>query len=153
MPHRKNESPELWDTTFCHPNIVGNIGGFSVGENLGSQHSTISISVPFTNNPPKIYSNKPNFKKGNWDNFRNTLDDLLPNPDQVNVVKIEDIETLKNQIETAIVKADNKHIPRVKFKSLSKKLPPKIQNLLKIKRKLVKDFSKTEVEILSHFFL
>ena len=61
---KKKESPEILDMILAHPNVLGRIGGFSIGDSYKSQHSTVSISVPFINQPPKIYSNKPDRTDG-----------------------------------------------------------------------------------------
>ena len=62
-PYRKNESAEILDMVFCHPSIRAFIDGFSVGDDYGSQHSTVSVSIPIKQQPPKNSCKLPDFKK------------------------------------------------------------------------------------------
>ena len=84
-PYRKNESADILSMTFCHPNIRSKVGGYSVGEDYGSQHSTISIRIPFTNQPTKVFSTRPNFAKANWSKFKEDLDENLPDISNLNI--------------------------------------------------------------------
>ena len=138
-PMRKNEDFEILDMVFGHPNIIDKIMNFEVGEDYGSHHMTVTISIPLRNQTNKINSNKPNFKKADWPKFKTFIDDLLPDPDNIKVENKLDLDILVKQATSAIEEADENAIPRIKYKSLHERLPPKIKHLLKVKRKLVKD--------------
>ena len=77
-PFRKNEAPKLLDMGFCHPKIRPFVSGFNVGDDYGSQHSTISVQIPLKYQPKKSFSSKPNFKNANKKKFQEALDPLLP---------------------------------------------------------------------------
>ena len=78
----------------------------------------------------------------NWENLKKDLDENLPDPSKIKIETKEDLDKIKSLIEIAIEKSDTANIPRKKFKSLSSKLPTKRRLLLKVKRKLVKEVSK-----------
>ena len=75
------------------------------------------------------------------------FDSLLPDPESVTVNNKLDLDLLVKQVTDAIKTADIKTIPRNKYRSLSKKLPPHIRTLLRVKRKLVKEVCKTSENI------
>ena len=145
---RKNESPEILDMVFCHPTIRDKILSFSVGDDYGSHHCTVSVTIPLLNQPTTSnFSSKPNFKKADWNKWQDICDDLLPYPDEIPINSKLDIDILTKRITEAIEEADHKSIPRIKYKSFTNRLPPKIKHLLKVKRKLVKETSRQSIDI------
>ena len=57
----------------------------------------------------------------------------------MHVCVTNDVDNMINIIKEAINKADIATIPRKKYKSISKRLPPELRHLVRVKRKLVKD--------------
>ena len=113
---------------FCHPNIKAHIGSFQTGDDFGSQHNFIKITVPLKAQYKRKVSNQPDFKKANWEKFKEILDENLPNPSEVHVKSTDDMDTLNDKITIAIEMADKKAIPRKLFKFMMFFLTEYLQN-------------------------
>jgi len=97
---------------LCSPQIPEEILSFNVGDDLQSQHSTVSVSVPIKIKEKKIYSNRPDFKKANWKKFHTLIDELLPTPEELSITNKTDLDTAIKLVTEAIEKADIKAILR-----------------------------------------
>ena len=75
-----------------------------------------------------MFSNKPDFKKADFNAFKTLLDTILPDPEKINIENIFDLNLLVKQVTSAIEEADIKIIPRHKYRSLSKKYKNSSQN-------------------------
>ena len=109
---------------FSHPNLREKIKSFNVGSDLGSHHFQVSVTIPIKTKSEKSFSTTPNFKNADWKAFKELLDSILPEPGTLTVRNKLDIDLLVKQVTDAIETADIKTIPRNKYRSLSKKLPP-----------------------------
>jgi hypothetical protein len=119
---------------FCD---IGSIDKFStaeVGHDYGSHHHTVTVKIPLKGPYKRVHRSKPDFKKADWELYKQLLDDLLPNPDDVTITSATSITLLVRLVTDAISVADLTAIPRTKYKSILKKLPPNLRVLLRIKR-------------------
>ena len=116
---RTKRSTDILDMAFISPNLAKHDIQFQIGDDLGSDHLPIEISI---DTPPhrNIFANHTKYKFDQTDRevFESTLEEALGSADFSGHLSTSDLDKYANFIITAIHTAVDKTIPT------SKSMPP-----------------------------
>ena len=112
---RAKGSTDILDMAFISPNLAKHDIQFQIGDDLGSNHLPIEISV---DTPPhrNTFTNHTKYKFDQTDRevFESTLDEPLGSADFSGLLSTSDLDKYADFIVTAISTAVDKAIPKSK---------------------------------------
>ena len=143
---RANGSTDILDMAFVSPNLAIHDIQFQIGDELGSDHLPIEISID-TSPHRNTYTNHTKYKFDQTDRevFESTLEEALGSADFSGLMSTSDLDKYADFIITAISTAIDKAIP--KSKSVRPETTPisdETRALIKEKRKLRRLYSQNK---------
>ena len=115
MDRAKGSTDILLDMAFIPPNLAKHDIQFQIGDDLGSNHLPIEISI---DTPPhrNTFTNHTKYKFDQTDRevFESTLDEALGSADFSGLLSTSDLDKYADFIVTAISTAVDKAIPKSK---------------------------------------
>ena len=112
---RAKGSTDILDMAFISPNLAKHAIQFQIGDDLGSDHLPIKISI---DTPPhrNTFTNHTKYKFDQTDRevFESTLDEALGSADFSGLLFTSDLDKYADFIVTAISTAVDKAIPKSK---------------------------------------
>ena len=115
---RANGSTDILDIAFISPNLAKHDIQFQIGDDLGSDHLPIEISIdtPLPPSPPhrNTFTNHIKYKFDQTDRevFESTLEEALGSADFSGHLSTSDLDKYADFIVTAISTVVNKAIPK-----------------------------------------
>ena len=140
---RANGSTDILDMAFVSPNLAIHDIQFQIGDDLGSDHLPIEISID-TSPHWNTYTNHTKYKFDQTDRevFESTLEEALGSADFSGLMSTGDLDKYADFIITAISTAVDKAIPTSKsVRPESTPISDKTRALIKEKRKLRRLYS------------
>ena len=143
---RANGSTDLLDMAFISPNLAKNEIQFQIGDNLGSDHLLIEVSIDA---PPHRNSStnhtKYKFDQTDREVFESTLEAALGSADFFALTSTSDLGKYADFIVSAISTAVDKAIPKSKsVRSESNPISDETIALIKEKRRLRRQYSQNK---------
>ena len=141
--HRANSSTDILDMAFVSPNLAIHDIQFQIGDDLGSDHLPIEISIDTTPHR-NTYTNHTKYKFDQTDRevFESTLEEALGSADFSGPMSTSDLDKYADFIITAISTAVDKAIPTSKsVRPESTPISDETRALIKEKRKLRRLYS------------
>ena len=140
---RANGSTDLLDISFVSPNLAKHDKQFQLGDDLGSDHLPIEISIDA---PPhrNSHTNHTKYKFDQTDRevFESTLEAVLGSEDFSGLVSTSDLDKYVDFIVSAISTAVDKAIPKSKSVQIeSNSISDETLALIKEKRRLRRQYS------------
>ena len=140
---RANGSTDILDMAFISPNLAKHDIQFQIGDDLGSDHLPIEISIdtPLHRN---TFTNHVKYKFDQTDRevFESTLEEALESADFSGHLSTSDQDKYADFIVTAISTAVNKAIPKAKsVRPESNPISNETLALIKEKRRLRRQYS------------
>lgn len=135
-----SDQPSIVDIAIIK-NITSTIITESLDE-LDSDHKPVIFKIKNTNVDNNTQE-KLNYKKADWDKYRQYLNDnIVLNPHLHTTTEIDkSVETLTQTIQDAI----HNSIPKLKINPNTQTLPDRIKELIKIRNKVNKKYQKTRI--------
>ena len=140
---RANGSTDILDMAFVSPNLAIHDIQFQIGDDLGSDHLPIEISIDTTQHR-NTYTNHTKYKFDQTDRevFESTLEEALGSADFSGLMSTSDLDKYADFIITAISTAVDKAIPTSKsVRPESTPISDETRALIKEKRKLRRLYS------------
>ena len=140
---RANGSRDILDMAFVSPNLAIHDIQFQIGDDLGSDHLPIEISID-TSPHRNTYTNHTKYKFDQTDRevFESTLEEALGSADFSGLMSTSDLDKYADFIITAISTAVDKAIPTSKsVRPESTPISDETRALIKEKRKLRRLYS------------
>ena len=140
---RANSSTDILDMAFVSPNLAIHDIQFQIGDDLGSDHLPIEISID-TSPHRNTYTNHTKYKFDQTDRevFESTLEEALGSADFSGLMSTSDLDKYADFIITAISTAVDKAIPTSKsVLPESTPISDETRALIKEKRKLRRLYS------------
>lgn len=113
-----------------------------VGPTVTSDHLPLLLKcdlfAPFS--PPSHIISRPDWKHANWDLFKGLVEETLPPPPSFTPNTIEDC---LSEFNSCIQEATAKAVPKRHINTQKPPLPPNIIALIKEKRKIYREFTRT----------
>ena len=148
---RAKGSTDIVDMAFISPNLEKHDIQFQTGDDLGSDHLPIEISIDTPPPPPPPHRNTfTNYKKYKFDQtdrevFESTLEEALGSADISGLLSTSDVDKYTDFIVTAISTAVDKAIPKAKsVRSESNPISDETIQLIKEKRRLRRHYSQNK---------
>ena len=144
---RANGSTDILDMAFISPNLAKHDIQFQIGDDLGSDHLPIEISIDSPPPPPphrNTFTNHIKYKFDQTDRevFESTLEEALGSADFSGHLSTSDLDKYADFIVTAISTAVNKTIPEAKsVRPESNPISDETLALTKEKRRLRRQYS------------
>ena len=140
---RAKGSTDILDMAFISPNLAKHDIQFQIGDDLGSDHLPIEISI---HTPPhrNTFTNHTKYKFDQTDRevFESTLDEALGSADFSGLLSTSDLDKYADFIVTAISTAVDKAIPKSKsVRPESHPISDETLALIKEKRRLRRQYS------------
>ena len=143
-------STNVIDMAFISPNLAKHNIQFQIGDDLGSDHLPIEISIDTP--PPKKenrnkFTNHTKYKFDQTDRevFESTLEEALGSADFSGLLSTSDLDKYANFIVTAISTAVDKAVPKAKsVRSESNPISDETIVLIKEKRRLRRHYSQNK---------
>ena len=138
-----NGNTDILDMAFVSPNLVIHDIQFQIGDDLGSDHLSIEISIDTTPHR-NTYTNHTKYKFDQTDRevFKSTLEEALGSADFSGLMSTSDIDKYADFIITAIGTAADKAIPTSKsMRPESTPISDETRALIKEKCKLRRLYS------------
>ena len=140
---RAKGSTDILDIAFISPNLAKHDIQFQVGDDLGSDHLPMEISI---DTPPhrNTFTNHTKYKFDQTDQkvFESTLDEALGSADFSGVLSTSDLDKYADFFITAISTAVDKAIPKSKsVRPESNPISDEALALIKEKRRLRRQYS------------
>ena len=140
---RTNDSADLLDTAFTSPNLAKHDIQFKIGEDLGSDHLPIEISIDA---PPRrnssINHTRYKFDQTDREVFESTLEAALGSQDFSGLLSTSDLDKYADFIVSAISTAVDRAILKSKsVRSESNPISDETLALIKEKRRLRRQYS------------
>ena len=112
---RANSSTDILDMAFISPNLAMHDIQFQIGDDLGSDHLPIEISIDTTpHRNTSTNHTKHKFDQNDREVFESTLDEALGSADFSGLLSTSDLDKYADFIVTVISTAVNKAIPKSK---------------------------------------
>ena len=143
---RANGSTDILDMAFVSPNLAIHDIQFQIGDELGSDHLPIEISID-TSPHRNTYTNHTKYKFDQTDRevFESTLEEALGSADFSGLMSTSDLDKYADFIITAISTAVDKAIPKSKsVRPESTPISDETRALIKEKRKLRRLYSQNK---------
>ena len=143
---RANGSTDILDMVFVPPNLAIHDIQFQIGDELGSDHLPIEISID-TSPHRNTYTNHTKYKFDQTDRevFESTLEEALGSADFSGLMSKSDLDKYADFIITAISTAVDKAIPTSKsVRPESTPISDETRALIKEKRKLRRLYSQNK---------
>ena len=143
---RANGSTDLLDKAFVSPNLAKHGIQFQTGDDLGSDHLPIEISIyalPHRNS----FTNHPRYKFDQTDRevFESTLEGALGSKDFSGLTSTSDLDKYADFLVTAISTAVDKAIPKSRSeRSESNPISDETIALIKEKRRLRRQYTQNK---------
>ena len=140
---RANGNTDILDMAFVSPNLAIHDIQFQIGDDLGSDHLPIEISIDTTPHR-NTYTNHTKYKFDQTDRevFESTLEEALGSADFSGLTSTSDLDKYADFIVTAISTAVDKAIPTSKsVRPESTPISDETRALIKEKRKLRRLYS------------
>ena len=145
---RANGSTDILDMAFISPNFTKHDIQFQIGDDLGSDHLPIEISIDTPPPPPPPHRNsstnhiKYKFDRTDREVFESTLEEALGSADFSGHLSTSDLDKYADFIVTAISTAVDKAIPKAKsVRPESNPISNETLALIKEKRRLRRQYS------------
>ena len=143
---RANGNTDLLDTAFISPNLAKHDIRFQIGDDLGSNHLPIEVSIDA---PPhrNSFNNHTKYKFDQTDRevFESTLEAALGSADFSGLTSTSDLDKYVDFIVSAISTAVDKAIPKSKsVRSESNPISDETIGLIKQKRRLRRQYSQNK---------
>ena len=140
---RAKGSTDILDMAFISPNLAKHDIQFQIGEDLGSDHLPIEISI---DTPPhrNTFTNHTKYKFDQTDRevFESTLDEALGSADFSGLLSTGDLDKYADFIVTAISTSVDKAIPKSKsVRPENSPISDETLTLIKEKRRLRRQYS------------
>ena len=140
---RAKGSTDILDMAFISPNLAKDDIQFQIGDDLGSDHLPIEISI---DTPPhrNTFTDHTKYKFDQTDRevFESTLDEELGSADFSGLLSTSDLDKYADFIVTAISTAVDKAIPKSKsVRPESNPISDETLALIKEKRRLRRQYS------------
>ena len=140
---RAKGNTDILDMMFISPNLAKHDIQFQIGDDLGSDHLPIEISIDNSPPPPPPHRNtftnhtKYKFDQTDREVFKSTLEEALGSADFSELLSTSDLDKYADFIVTAMSTAVDKAIPKVKnVRPESNPISDEIIALIKEKRRL-----------------
>ena len=140
---RANSNTDILDMAFVSPNLAIHDLQFQIGDDLGSDHLPIEISIDTTPHR-NTYTNHTKYKFDQTDRevFESTLEEALGSADFSGLMSTSDLDKYADFIVTAISTAVDKAIPTSKsVRPESTPISDETRALIKEKRKVRRLYS------------
>ena len=143
---RAKGSTDILDVAFISPNLAKHDIQFQIGDDLGSDHPPIEISV---DTPPhrNTFTNHTKYKFDHTDRevFESTLEEALGSADFSGLLSTSDLDKYADFVVTAIITAVDKAIPKAKsVRSEGNPISDETIALIKEKRRLRRHYSQNK---------
>ena len=140
---RAKGSTDILDMAFISPNLAKHDIQFQIGDDLGSDHLPIEISID-TSPHRNTFTNhtKYKFDQNDGEVFESTLNEALGSADFSGLLSTSDLDKYADFIITAISTAVDKAIPKSKsMRPESNPISDETLSLIKEKRRLRRQYS------------
>ena len=126
LPTTANQQPTSPDLTTAS-NDISRFVTWTTLNKMNSDHLPIKITYNTRSNfrQPQYRQSYTNYKKADWDNFTNHIEERLMDAND-----ITDVHTANKILTQAILNADKYYIPKGKIKHVLALLPEHIRNLI-----------------------
>ena len=149
---RAKGTTDILDMAFISPNLAKHDIQFQIGDDLGSNHLPIEISIdtppppppPHTHTHRNTFTNHTKYKFDQTDRevFESTLEEALGSADFSGLLSTRDLDKYADFIVTSIITAVDKDIPKAKtVRSESNPISDETIALIKEKRRLRRHYS------------
>ena len=144
--HRANDSTDLLDMAFISPNLAKQDIQFQIGDDLGSNHLQIEISIDAPpNRNPSTNHTKYKFVPTDREVFESTLEAALGSEDFSGLTSTSDLDKYADFIVSAISIAVERDIPKSKsVQSESNPISDETIGLIKEKCRLRRQYSQNK---------